>query len=286
MKILLLLFLIAVPFVFGKLWGNTVLVYFYSLPLVFIVYKESIIVRFPRSDVVFDLLRKISLSVILLYLSFTMSIFSLAGSVYPTYSNLSVIERMLKTFNDTGHAAIVLAIPMFIITLILNKAIEKLQGFTFTKKGPYDPLTGDENISLRYKTFIRLVSGLPDDDSVKKVGHDIGLEYGKRIKEIYSGDRLKEYIYYWLETDQKSGLIEKIEPQGTDSRPIIKISNSFAKRIKKEYKDEHDVICTFFEAYSAGVLKAFDEKEYRLNTDDCSECSSHNECIFVLDSTA
>lgn len=208
-----------------------------------------------------------------------MSIFSLVGSLYPSHNDLPYLERMVLTLDDSGIAALFLALPIFIITKILDRTIVKLSGFIVTEKGLFDPVTGHENISLRYESFMKLISNL-ENESIKSISYAIGKEYGELIKNKCSCDNLPDYISYWLETDKKAGFIENITIEGTKSVPIIKMNNSFAKRIKMRYASQDSTkICQFLEFYTAGVLGAFDGKQYSLMSDQCVECASNSECM-------
>lgn len=270
--------------IYSELYGVLFLFVLYMLPISIFSLKKLIVKGLPKSEYIFDFLRQKNIFLILMYVSFTMTIFSLIGSLYPSYhTEPSAFTRVLSTVNDSGIVSVYLILPIFIITLILDRAITKLSGFIYTEKGLYDPITGQENISLRYNTFINLINSI-DEASVKAIGEAIGKDYGQVLVDKYTVSEMEDFFSYWLETDKKAGLIEDLKKEGTERSPNIKVLNSFAKRIRKAEEEkilEPNQVCTFLEAYVAGVLAPFDSKKlYSLDVEKCQECTTHNVCYF------
>lgn len=262
-------------------WGIFFLTSLYLTPIFLFMFKASLVNHSKKAKAVYSYLRKKNIFIILIYISFTMTIFSLVGSLYPLYAKENYLLGIADTFNKSGFAAIFLALPIFIITKILDRGIIELSGFVYTDNGLFDPITGQENISLRYESFVKLIENV-DLGTIKPLGMEIGKDYGEIIKQKCGCLNLKEYIDYWLETDKKAGLIGDISIEGSSSSPNLKISSSFAKRIKISSSEtiNSEKMCKFFEAYVGGILASFDDKIYELEQNQCHDCTKHDICYF------
>lgn len=277
-------------------YGTAFLVLVYLLIPIFYLSKQTINQYTDKINPFYNALRRKNFFIIVLFVSFSMTLFSLAGSMYPAFVEKNADHpfiAMLLTIESAGYAALFLALPIFIISGILDKAIKKLSGFLHLSSGLLDPITDEENISLRYKTFFELIKNVEEAqiiETAKKIGNEYGTLIVKRYPRL---DDFKDFIDKWLETDRKAGFFEDIKLVGSGASKTLEIENSFAKKLFKDHSISVDnkKVCLFMENYVGAILNAYYEvhgknvnlDSFSLNDKDCETCTNHFNCIIKLE---
>lgn len=289
--LLLIVWLMGIVFTITyRYYGIAFLVFLYFIPPLLFKFKNELINNKrigKKMEIFYGLLRKNNIFFILFYMSCTMTIFSLVGSFYPSYSKEDF--QMLVTLNNAGYASLWLILPIFVVSRILDKSIIKLSGFIFGNHGLFDPITGEDNVSLRSRTFWKLIDNL-QDEKIKSIATSIGKEYGELILKKYSSIKtLENLVHKWVETDSKAGLINKIESSGSDTTRLLLITNSFAKQYCKEHSPSKNV-CTFMECYVSGIISAFyaaqgSSADIKLVEHNCKNCTTSNVCMVNINNS-
>lgn len=240
--------------------------------------------------------------IIISYFIITGALSSIVGSVYagtfkaanPFFENM---EALVAATDFAGHSLIFLVMPVLICAHFLDKLLQQATGYIRFSGGYFDPVTGENNISLRYKTFSNALESSKDP---KSLGLKIGKEYAGGIKNKYTlgtkigPDVLNAFLEKWNESDAKAGWFEHVGFSG--SNPSIKIEltyiHSLANRLKKNHGNAESA-CDFLEGYTNGVLKgvsANDAVKIELQAANCKKCrdgeDTFSQCIFDVNFNA
>lgn len=225
----------------------------------------------------------------------------LATSTYASLigNNFSLVEMQndvfsytLLHFNQAAILLLILIVPVAILTFMLDRFITEITHYERAKGTLFDPTTGEENISLRYSTFIKLVNSLENPSSV---GSSIGESFGSIFLNKRTNDQgridlnqsnVDEFMNWWREADKHAAWFKGIKPVGTDFSTKLELEylDSYARR--GEAKQPTYKPCQFLQGYTAGLIKkvfnTVDGKQIdvELRVANCDKCSVVNKCIF------
>lgn len=279
--------------------GNAFILFVYIIPFIYFILKPRLLISkklFIRNIGFY--IKKHRLTIVLFYFLYTSTFLSIISSILPSMLkeknidldkipdlNMKIIKVFSLVIESSGIMLILFALLIFFLSHYINKIIEEIMEYEPVSGGYKDPITGEENISLRYGTFKGLLNAVDNDDEIAKIGLSIGKEFGKNIVEKHQISDFNELKLKWLQTDTKAGFLENIDISGTNDNKkisLINFTNTFAKRIDKDI----DTSCIFFENYVKGIIIEY----YTYNEMDitdlevtkkqaiCSDCSNNNNC--------
>lgn len=124
-------------------------------------------------------LKKYSLNIILFYF-FAISSFTAILSPVAVERVKSVgwsLQAALDSLNDSGVILLPLLPAVVVISFVMDYVIKQIGQYKFRLGGFTDPVTGDDNISLRQSTFFKIINTPVPDPSAKKLGRSSHLVF-------------------------------------------------------------------------------------------------------------
>lgn len=212
-------------------------------------------------------------------------------------SLLEMLGALPAALNHAGLLLPALIIPVMVVSILADTFIKRAGQYNYYLGGIFDPATGEENINLRYGTFVKFVESFPDTTTAHAIGEEVGGKFGGRLLAmnprlgIDSPERLLNYCAQWTKADEKAGWCLLVEHSVRTG--VLSIDNSFAHRYLTMSKsfDNHpgngefrsnNNICQFLMGYVSGVIKSVFPKA-EIKPHSCDVCSSKNAvCNFTF----
>lgn len=205
-------------------------------------------------------------------------------------SLFEMLGALPAALNHAGLLLPALIIPVIVVSILADTFIKRAGQYNYYLGGIFDPATGEENINLRYATFVKLVESFPSSVTARAIGEEVGGKFGERLLAMNprldrdSSERLSDFCAQWTKADEKAGWCQLVGYSA--SSRLLSIDNSFAHRhlvMSKSFEvKSNNNICQFLMGYVSGVIKSVSPKA-EIKPHSCEECSSGSAvCNFTL----
>ena len=291
MAVLLLPLLAGYYFISNKYYGIVVIFFVYYVGFsIFYISKHMYQLSGLSRDVAIRFISSLKDKAQKIIITYILISTSIVSSFSGSYSSASYSAKTLgdkfssivPVVDLAGEILFVLLLPIIIISIIVDKFVQRATGYERKMGGYLDPVTNEPNVSLRYTTFGALISSSNDSE---KIGEKTGIGFATVLQQRFNYrctesdlTPFDSLILKWIESDEKAGWFEHMYFQGDDcSQKELVYVRSFAQRLRRHCNNDN--ACKFLLGYSKGILSIIcpeHEVQIALREQTCVNCRKGN----------